>query len=302
MLVFALTTKKDHFMYVTYCYQAGSSTTNVIADLVKLLTGETNKANLSANCVQANTSIISTVAAGWTVYDASAAADTQVLRSINQDATTYKYAKITVAAGLLTCLTCESWNAGTHAPTNATTAVTSVMSTSSGGYFYIYATSKNLFVVPWLTVGFSYPVGVAEFSRDTGPASYPAAACVGNSAMLQVSSSTAGCYVPRMKNQNAPGDLSNVSCGFTAVMGTNNQNGGLYGVSMAYRDEAENTYLAVFRINASTMTTSCAPLGLFYDLLATGYGAGAYLDQITYGGTVYVIWRMSQAVLLVPMA
>jgi len=39
-------------MYATYRYAAGSTGLNVLADVVAILTGETDVNNLSANCLK----------------------------------------------------------------------------------------------------------------------------------------------------------------------------------------------------------------------------------------------------------
>lgn len=70
-------------MYCDYVYVAAANPTQISADIKALLTGETNKANLSASCNQTSTELYTTDAAGWTaeaatglidVYDVSLAA------------------------------------------------------------------------------------------------------------------------------------------------------------------------------------------------------------------------------------
>lgn len=56
-------------MYTKYVYSSAQTVTNLQADLVALLTGETNVNNLSSGCDKVNTSITATTAAGWAVHD-----------------------------------------------------------------------------------------------------------------------------------------------------------------------------------------------------------------------------------------
>lgn len=56
-------------MYTKYVYNAGATSDNIKNDIIAILTGETNKANLSASCNKSSTDIFSTIAAGWTSHD-----------------------------------------------------------------------------------------------------------------------------------------------------------------------------------------------------------------------------------------
>ncbi|MDD5150395.1 MAG: hypothetical protein PHC28_07900 [Flavobacterium sp.] len=52
-------------MFSKYTYKPSSTLANVYADIIAIITGETNVANLSASCDQPNTSILNTTASGW---------------------------------------------------------------------------------------------------------------------------------------------------------------------------------------------------------------------------------------------
>jgi hypothetical protein len=52
-------------MYTRYDYTTTALLQDMVMDVCKVIGGETNKANLSASCLQASTSIISTEASGW---------------------------------------------------------------------------------------------------------------------------------------------------------------------------------------------------------------------------------------------
>ena len=52
-------------MFSKYTYKPSSTLSNVYADIVAIITGETNIANLSSDCDQLNSNILSTTASGW---------------------------------------------------------------------------------------------------------------------------------------------------------------------------------------------------------------------------------------------
>lgn len=278
-------------MYAVYNYQAGSTQANVLADLVKLVTGETNKANLSANCVQANTTITSTTAAGWTVWDAAAGTNTQCVRALNQDGTTYKY-QLFVFSSTTVCggYTVETWNATTHTGTNAVTQYTTTWDAAGGGYFYVYATSKNIIILPWTTTGYKAISGmsVSEFSRDTTPATYPCHMSHGASFLGSTGNTAAG--ICRIKNNNATGDTTNASSYIAAI---NVGAGGQYSSGAhTYRDASETLTAALYKIGVSHYTGGVL-MGRLYDVFAGGSTLGSPLDEISYSGTTYVLFAGS---------
>lgn len=105
--------------YAILEWNSGASRTNITADVVKFLTGETNKANLSSDLVQANSSILSTIPAGWSVHDASAGTNMQCIKApCADDAAAYKYVVISHATTTeLMTIGYDSWNATTHVGT-----------------------------------------------------------------------------------------------------------------------------------------------------------------------------------------
>lgn len=295
-------------MYAVYNYQAGSTAANISADLIKILTGETNKANLSANCVQANTSILSTVPAGWTVWDAAAGTNAQCIRALNQDGTTYKYYTLQAANGTTIGGTVsEAWNAATHTGTNTTTQSTCTWDSSGGGYFYIYATSKNIVIMPWITTGYINGNGLSVFevSRDTIPATYPCHYMVNSFASMGQSNNTSG-IISRIKNQSTTGDTTNhlstvYITAITSGLGTAGGTGMPGSSTSTFRDASENVNLALYRVGVSTQAMLA---GQVYDILCTGSTAASNLDEIIYSGTNYVCMKGTSTtmLLLVPKA
>lgn len=60
-------------MFAVYAYSNSATLANIIKDIGDILTGTTNKANLSAGCAQADTSIATDyTVAGWTMWDNTA--------------------------------------------------------------------------------------------------------------------------------------------------------------------------------------------------------------------------------------
>jgi hypothetical protein len=113
-------------VHLKYASVASPSAANFGADVVAVLTGETNKANLSADCSQTNTSIVDTVhPAGWTVWDsATGTSDEWVLRApCDGDASKYKYLRMRfyISSGYMRIDTrlMEGWNTSTNAATNS---------------------------------------------------------------------------------------------------------------------------------------------------------------------------------------
>jgi hypothetical protein len=99
-------------MYAKYSYNPGAAVDNILADLTLLLTGTTTVASLSSDCNKGNTSVISTTAAGWSVYDNFQGCNLKTgLRALNADATTYKY--MALDAGSQLCPGLDSSNTRT---------------------------------------------------------------------------------------------------------------------------------------------------------------------------------------------
>lgn len=284
-------------MYTVYNYQAGSTTANVLSDVVAILTGETNKANLSSSCVQSNTTIINTVPSGWTVWDAAAGTNKVTIRALNQDNTTYKYYRFGLTSGSATeGYTCESWSTSTHTGGNGSSVATSVWDSGSGGYFYIYATSKNIVILPWTSAGFQVMNGLImmEISRVTIPSGYP---CFGmHSSPATINGGVSQFYVPRYKKNTATGDTLSSGVTVGVVIASGQSTAG----NLAFRDASETVYESVH--NIAVYGDNSVYLGNCYDLLATGATVTPNsLDQITYNGNTYVLFKMgTNCIFLIP--
>lgn len=203
-------------MWAKYEYAPGSTVGNVLADIVLILTGTTNKALLSAACVQANTEIISTVVAGWTVHDASAGTNAKALKALNLDGSTYKYCVIGMdTANKLFCKVYESWNATAHTGGNLaylSDAIFEKIDLTNGGVLYISTSARGIVIHSlvagvWGEVTYGYaPIGILERSRaapwDTVANGYPPYVSfnlyfLGSSYYSEVA--TYNCWAPRIK-------------------------------------------------------------------------------------------------------
>ena len=96
------------------------------SDIVAVLTGETDKNNLSSAVLPGGTEISSVYPAGWTVWDSdTGTADEWVLRApCDGDATQYKYLKLRFVGGSYAyCYytLMEDWNTTTNTATNPVT-------------------------------------------------------------------------------------------------------------------------------------------------------------------------------------
>lgn len=274
-------------MYAVYNYAAGSTQANVLSDLIKLITGETNKANLSANCVQANTSITSTVAAGWTVHDAAAGTNQQVVRALCQDGTTYKYYRLnTSTTTSIISSIAEAWNETAHTGTNVVVNGAVTWSASGGGYFYVYATVKNIVLLSYSSSTWSWPMDCHEFTRETVGSTYPCFAMT----YSDPNPVQGAVVLPRVKRIDTTGDLTSWSAMLVHDGGT----GFSWNQATTYRDASENTLIAAYKVAVAGNGGNLGGrrLGQCYDILAVGKssGLGTNLDEITYGGKTYVLF------------
>ena len=297
-------------MYAVYNYAAGATQANVLSDIVKLLTGETNKANLSAACVQANTSIISTVSAGWSVWDAAAGTNIQCLRALNQDGSTYKYYLLQFGSTTaFSAATAETWNAGTHTGTNVTSYAANTWDSAGGGYFYIYASQKNIVILPWTSSGYKGIVGsIFEFTREATPATYPTVLLLANTNFCYPGAVNCA-YSPRIKNPIGAGDYTSTiyaSIGAMTPVSGVLQNSNSSG-SAAYRDSTEAVNISAYRFGASfvipwdgSFVRGGYLLGLSQDLYVTNNNLSTTLDEIVYNSKNYIIVPLTNCSILLP--
>ncbi len=110
-------------MNAVYFYKSNSSYANILSDVIAMLTGETDVANLSSDCNKDKTTINTvignqTVLAGWEVWDDNVSSNYQILRSPYIGGG-FKYIAVYVdSGGWITSKAYESWDKDTHTGTN----------------------------------------------------------------------------------------------------------------------------------------------------------------------------------------
>ena len=283
-------------MWAKYAYNSGISQANILADIVAILTGTTDKATLSAGCNQANTEIINTYDnAGWTVHDAAAGTNAKVIKAECQgDAAQFKFVEInTDTAGQIFAGLWESFNGTTHVGTNAaygskTTGHGQRYATGTVGLMYISASSGRilLYGVSSAGNGISNSAGTAtgifeggrEFTWcDVGQGFTPAA-------QLR---SPGSLYATRHKDATG-----NVQVG--ASVSTSMLTG--FGVSLGTQAfhvngpaAASGNHAPISEITGQSIASSAA---LFPNFTPSGVkcvGIGSALDEFSYDGKTWVI-------------
>lgn len=285
-------------MYAAYCYKAGSNIANILSDLTLLITGTTDINALSTDCVKANTSLVSVVPSGWTLFDNAAGTNQKCIRAVNQDDISYKYVILSLPdSSTIRLVLYESWNATTHTGINpaALSHSLGIWSSGEGGYFYIYATARNLFILPWITAGYQTAPMIMEFSRAVLPSTYPCAVSTINNAVCYTASGSG--YLSRVKNFSGTGDV-----------GPNNIYGivnyvSLGGVGLSYtkKDLNENTVALFYKPGVGVTGATKSYLGDVYDIFITPNGLGNTLDQISYNGKNYTLIKSTYCTILIPM-
>lgn len=116
-------------MHAIIAWQNSLNPSQAGGDIIAVLTGETDKNNLSAQNLPGGTTIASTIPAGWEVWDDNTgAADPEwVLRAPTiDDPTQYKYVKLSFLSSsnylYITHSIMEDWNPTTNTSTNITTS------------------------------------------------------------------------------------------------------------------------------------------------------------------------------------
>ncbi len=266
-------------MYANYAYLTGATQANILADLTALLTGETNKANLSASCDQANTVIVSDIAAGWTLHDNAAGSNLKVLKApLVDDAAQYKYLMLDLATSLAVKIYgYESWNATAHTGTNVTANSTSSYfqryQTAEPGVLHVFATARMVVIIGAYgsVVGDDNYRGAsvyAEGSRlqpwDTVAQGYPKGLLVG--ASYGFTSSNKAVYASRFKTASNT-DVVGTSASLHAMsIGAANGSELYYssdfpvGSTMAVYDDQGNQTIPLLPFYVGDTTTMAMPL------------------------------------------
>ncbi len=202
-------------MYAKYVYLAGATQANITADLAALLTGETNKANLSASCDQANTLIQASVPAGWTLYDADGGSGSKVVRApFADDGTKHKYVRLySSATTSIRVEAYETWDATANTGTNKCyfsddVTMAQRLDLTNGGTMHVFSSARFLLLCAdtsggWGSSSYNGPSGCFERTRllpfDTVAYGMPPFVWA-NLGYANYSSANGG-YAPRLLNR-----------------------------------------------------------------------------------------------------
>jgi hypothetical protein len=293
-------------MYAQYSYLSTATIAQICADLAAIACGETVVANLSAGCDKPGTNIIdNTVTTNWSMFDNAAGAGTVVIRSLNADGISYKYARIFADGTNFSIQQSESWNASTHVAVNPSYVASShsiPLATGVAGRVFLMAGPRFILVSQNPASGTGSCI-LIEHSRDTpiGDTSYPC--CIhsrldsGSYSMFTNSSS----YPPRHKNPEAAGDLTGSSVwAMFAQQPLQNSVALAANLPANLRGVGEAAWFPVSPINIllskSALGSVNVPVGRLQGgalLLMHGNSLSFnHLDEIVIGATTYVMFKV----------
>lgn len=135
-------------MYTRYVIASNATQGGVADDLMALVTGETTVANLSSSCDKTKTTIISTVAAGWSIHDSTGSSTYRRVVSAPYigNGAKYKFFEIAVDyTNRFTGYLYESFDSGTHSGTNITANSTNYkqqLDLSGGSIIHIFSSAR----------------------------------------------------------------------------------------------------------------------------------------------------------------
>lgn len=206
-------------MYIKYTSTATHTMENVLADLVKLITGTTNLATLSANCDQANTMIIAnTIPAGWTLHDDISIYD-QVVKAPHESGSIQKYAWLSTGTGYISIKTYQTWDNVAHTGTIQSTNIylaTNTIALTVPFTVYLFVTPRYIIMKTYDNTSWSKGGGFLEVSRASVTSSYYGEAngkSLQFTNILTVDNGDPG-YFSAIKNPAAVGELlsTNAPC------------------------------------------------------------------------------------------
>jgi hypothetical protein len=189
-------------MYTRYDYFNNAPLASLIADIALILTGTTNKYDLSAACDYTGSSI-SGVAAGWVLHDNAAATNTKVFKALCADGSTYKYMKVGVTATTLAMEAYEAWNATTHTGTNPSTGSGGpqiIISIANGGTLFFFATARYATILSWIAAGAGFQSSVSALERTRMSPWDTTAVGIVPVVLVTSNAITGGAYAPRSKS------------------------------------------------------------------------------------------------------
>nr|CRH06554.1 Conserved protein of unknown function [Candidatus Magnetococcus massalia] len=163
-------------MYLDYHYHEGASTSEIRSDLIAVLTGESDPANLSASCDKAKTSLITSVPAGWSLHDPAVDSYADVIKApVSDNPTQFKHVSLYLNSTILYLKVHQDWDATTHTTTNTLTNSESsyglVISTIYPGRICMSASSNFIAVMSEYTNRDTQANGITRgcSDADSGP-------------------------------------------------------------------------------------------------------------------------------------
>lgn len=297
-------------MFGHYYYNATATQANMVADLVAILTGETNPANLSSDCDTVNTTITATVAAGWTLHDSAAGSNGQVVKAAHTDSgTQFKYLLLAPYSSTGIALTgYETWNATSHTGTNANpTSASSVyiyISTSVAGFITIassarFAAFQGNYDTTQGDGNYKGISMIAEYSRECPwnvADTYPSFAVISTGDCIN---GTDKVYPIRAKNTSDSDVTGSSATGNIATIGaeSTNINSSSYfpiGADKKVYDNSSNLYTPFFPIYLMDTAKYSAPLGEISTICDIWMPPGDLLgnfETVTKGANTYIAVR-----------
>lgn len=288
-------------MYATYYYSAAATQANILSDLVAILTGETDKNNLSASCNKTSTTITATVPAGWTLHDGSSGTNKKVIKALYQGSSTeYKYLEINVySTTRFTVQMYETFNNSTHTGTNKTSNADATydqyLDLTNGGKIYLFANARYCALVAETASWGDDSYGGIALATEFSPlcpwaAGYPAAALLMTGACFY---GYEGAYLIRAKATTNADVLSGTS--YWGTIGDNGQLTNSYGfpsgVTMKVYDNSNNPFVPFFPIFLMKPATYSMPIGdvsARADIWVAPLSMFNNLEETTKAGTTYI--------------
>jgi hypothetical protein len=250
-----------------YAWVAGASAANIIADIIKWITGA-DLATMSAACNQAATTRTGS-ATTWSAHDAAFG----VIRDLSDPAGPGIYARLTSSASpKLQAAAVAEWDIGSHAAAYATTAGDVSLTLSAAGSVNLLASSGVLLIGAadwsvWSLIG--------ECARASGVLA--ASATVPGTYVLQA---TAYAYMVRAKNATAAGFATSAQVGVQSSFGQLN--------AAAVRDVNEALYHAMASM---TISFGSAPVGEARNVMVVGGYSQSGDTVVDQGGVEYLVVR-----------
>ncbi len=304
-------------MRAIYQYLAGAFASDLLDDLVAILTGETLVANLSASCNKSSTSIESVVPSGWTLHDEAAGTNAKVIKApLADDATRFKYVEInTNTAGAVLTKVFEDHNATTHTGSNLCYASDLVssnqrVSTNTVGTLHIFSSARFLLLASlysglWGSPTNSGPSGCFERTRqcgwDTPAAGWPPFLFC-NLGDLAATSNGLSAYAPRYMDR-ARNPLAGSSAplyGFTGPFGSDGSNSQLSvfkmfsqlnGIDQRVPDETGGyvtPFYPITFLNYSVMPEPYGEISSHCEIWVLPQGVATNLDVLQKGGIDFI--------------